>query len=404
MDFVSLYADYHRKGKNRRKPEKCVLVTGHGGSMNIIGVGSNFAFKIIPHYRKNIWEKIQRNNDVIEPFFYKLLTQKIILQNKSPCIIGCYNIEIVDMYKKLLSTFKCPSIRKMFMVAGYQLSSNLQKVLCELERAHATNLIYPKAQMIVLERCSWSSSKMLIDLFKLAHVTKKEGLKKEIDNEDIFAVLDRFIFQIIFTLATIQENFPEFVHNDFFLRNILIRYETRFAEDAMCRWSFGENTWYLPANGFYAKINDFGFSVLKPYKKFTITKFESKDMIEAINQATKECPKCDIFNFLHDMYRGQNFGSRDLMTLCKARKSPELSKRVRLYMGQFLDINLLDQINTVNKKLLDKTWNISKIPFLMRCVHRPAHYLNGKIFHTIATACAKDRVVWTWIGKPGKKT
>jgi len=85
-----------------------MLVSGSGGSYNIIILNDDYILKIIPKFiDKNL--KKQRNNDELEAEYYKTFTDKIILKNKSPHIVGIYKKYTLQDIKFIFPT-KCISL------------------------------------------------------------------------------------------------------------------------------------------------------------------------------------------------------------------------------------------------------------------------------------------------------
>jgi hypothetical protein len=77
----------------------------------------------------------------------------------------------------------------------------------------------------------------------------------------IESFLNRLFFQIFFTLESIKLVFPDYAHNDLFIRNILVM-KTNYQHDQYIRYNYRKYTFDLPASGLYIKLNDFGMNVL----------------------------------------------------------------------------------------------------------------------------------------------
>ena len=112
--------------------------------------------------------------------------------------------------------------------------------------------IKENADVIVIEKSPNDISKTILELLKTNKTNKFIELGK---------LIDRISFQTIFTLAIILDKYPTFVHNDFFLRNILGTIENKYEMNEYVEYNFKGKKFYLHANGFYIKINDFGFDL-----------------------------------------------------------------------------------------------------------------------------------------------
>ena len=87
----------------------------------------------------------------------------------------------------------------------------------------------------------------------------------------------------------------------FFVRNILGSGEFNHQQNDYVAYHYKQKIFYLPANGMYMKMNDFGFTIianeLEP-NDYNLTKMENKyHHKNPFNQKT------DIFNLLHDSLR-----------------------------------------------------------------------------------------------------
>jgi hypothetical protein len=168
-------------------------------------------------------------------------------------------------------------------------------------------------------------------------------VKKKIPQ--IRAFLDRVIFQLLYTLLTVHQKFPDFVHSDFFVRNILVQNRADCANNERIRYCHDRTIYDMPANGVMVKINDFGMTYLTKKLggnlKVGMTKPKNGLLI-------------DLFNIIYDMYNGANFGSKSMMSLIKNDKKRRFLKK---YFANFINIRNIDKIIKNKKKfLLDWRW------------------------------------------------
>ena len=240
--------------------------------------------------------------------------------------------------------------------------------ICNLKSDYQHSKVKQFADVVVLEKCPDTISKIVSNILTSNIYNKYYKLGQTID---------RISFQIIFTLAIIQNKYPTFVHNDFFLRNILGIDINEYDDDEYVEYKFKKNTFYFPANGFYVKNNDFGYTLAK-------SKMVSTQLLFINNRPDSmpkiDCNKCDIFNFFHDFYDGQNLGAKSVMKLMK-RKHDKNKKYIRNIFKKYIDVAMIDKINKINRNKLNRTWAIKNIDLLKKTVNTPAHYLNSNIFN-----------------------
>jgi hypothetical protein len=322
------------------------------GSVNIIFIDKKVVYKIIPYVKKRKNFKYRFSGDQREVDLYKLLTREFILTNKTPHIVGYYS----NYKTSLVSLFTTlPNIKTLYL----KKSTDVLQQLAKLRHDYTNGDIKENADVVVLEKCSMTISDYIKPLLK----------------KDPTSILHRVIFQIIFTLAVIQKKYPSFVHNDLFLRNILTRHEKKYKENEYVEYNFNKKKFYFKANGIFAKINDFGFSLAKN----SINTFDKNRVNKQLRHMVNiNCKKCDVFNFLHDLYDGQNFGGKSMMKLIDGNKKQK--SVVTKVFSQYLDTKLIDTINKSNRRLLNKTWSIYNLPFLQNAVQEPADYLKNLKF------------------------
>ena len=106
------------------------------------------------------------------------------------------------------------------------------------------------------------------------------------------------------------------------------------------------------------------------------------------NMTTDNSHNSDTFNFLHDLYDGANMGQDSLMTLIKnntkIKNKVKIIHSIKNTIKHYLDIDIIDKINEINKKKLNRVWNINTIPELEATIKHPMTYLkdNFKLFTT----------------------
>lgn len=307
MNFTDKLEHYHANYSQIRQAiikgiKRKMLVMGSGGSNNFVVYNSNYVCKIIPYnYDPNL--KNQLNNDYLEGDIYKKFTELYIKTYRTPHIVGIYNKYIINNIKFIFPN-KCLSLdEKLLKPLNHELSS-LDK-LCNLKKNYNKGLLKNKIATLVLENCPTSISQAMSELLR-----RKNNLKQKII--EFTNLIRRIIFQFIFTMSIIQDDNPDFIHNDMFLRNILGVDEYSYETNDYVQYNYKSKSYYLPANGLYIKINDFGYSLNIIDKKSTL--------IDTINNTINNIfeiknPYRDVYTFFFDLYDGPNVGSESLKTV-----------------------------------------------------------------------------------------
>ena len=373
--FTDLKKKYNKK--DRIKFNKNIkFIGGSGGSQNLIFLSKKYVYKIIPYNKKHKSHKIRKNNDQKEIKIYKILTDEFILKNKTPHIVGYY-----DKYKINLTDIfgKCPPLKQQFLKDTKKLFKNeVDSNKCILKKKYKNGNIKNIADVIVIEKCPHTIQDYILNILKSNNKYKYKILKETIDIVS---------FQVIFTLAVIQEKYPSFVHNDLFLRNIMGNIQ-KHKSNEFNEYKFKNKTFYLPATGLSIKINDFGETLSKPNMISTLIFNKSKEM----NEEKINCPKCDLFNFFHDFYDGQDLGAKSVTTMIK-KKSKKNKLYIRKVFSKYIDVNTIDKINIKNRKKFNWTWYINDIPFLKKMIKTPEQYLNSNIFNKYTKITKTDIII-----------
>lgn len=383
MNFdIQKFEDKYLKIKHDIKVgiKKNKLVFGSGGSSNLIILNDDYILKIIPKFiDKNL--KKQRNNDELEGEYYKTLTDNIILKNKSPHIVGIYKKYTLQDIKFIFPT-KCISLDEKIKLPSEDRDYDIER-LCDLKKCYYRSTIEKKASILVLENCPTTIGEQIHNILK--------SKDKSNIHHNLIQIIRRIIFQIIFTLTIIQESYPDFIHNDLFLRNILAMYDNSHDPDDYVQYNYKNKNYYLPANGIYVKINDFGYSL-------NIAKNSS--LIDEINKDTNsnfelKNNKRDIYTFLRDLYDGPGHGSKSIIALLDLHIKNNLKRKklltlVRKEIGKFIDYKTIDKLN---KNILDWTWSIGESKILMNTVKKPNEYFKNESFENFINLPNNGRVV-----------
>jgi hypothetical protein len=176
---------------------------GSGGSKYIIALTCNRAYKYFPSILLSYYETRANKNKIkneakFEIEVNKLLTKKIIKTKLSPHIITYYGDYICN--KKPTFFKDCPTYSKVL------LSKKKIGTKCNLITKNYPKISIAPTYILEIEKADNSLENEI-----------KQISKKPFDKIKIF--LDRIFFQIFYTLEQIKLVYPNYQHNDLFIRN-----------------------------------------------------------------------------------------------------------------------------------------------------------------------------------------
>lgn len=373
MNFDKEYKDYKKHKKNRRQNIYNLLKEGNvffgsGGSENlIVKLNNESVLKIIPIFEKNPNWKEKLDNDEKEIEFYKFFTVRFIIPNITPHIVGYFdNYKLLSISK--IFPKKCLTIDEKLLIKPNKLNY-VNERLCELKNMYNFGLMKNTADVIVLENCPITVEKIIITIL---------SQKSKIKYDDLKIFLDRIIFQLIYTLTAIQHYYPTFIHNDLFLRNILGKNEIEYNDNDYVEYRYDGESYFLEANGFYLRINDFGYSLMPPI--IMSKTLYQKVKFDPLGNMSYDDNLKDVFTFLYDLYNGQNLGHMSVMSFISNEKN-QVKKEIRNLFKKYIDVNTIDKITKYNKRLLDTQWNIKHTPLLRKTIMEPKMYFKKGIFN-----------------------
>lgn len=361
------------------------ITTGSGGSSNIIILRENYVIKVIPD-QKNYFLKVKPNNDYLETEIYKKLTNEYLLKNKTPHLVGLFKKYILEDIKIALP-HKCLTLDERIMLPYHKREPLIER-LCEIKKSYENKQIDKKATIAILENCPTTIQEQLEIL-----LGKKQKIEEKIHTFNKF--IKRVIFQFMVTLGKIQLDYPKFIHNDLFLRNILAVNITDYDSTDYVEYHHLGKKYYLPANGIYIKINDFGYSLNILNKNSTLENEiiqSSNNMFEIKNQLR------DVYTFFFDFYDGPGLGSLSVKTLISnqikdIKHRNLLMLNFRKQIGLFFNYKIIEKIHSLNLGSLDNIWNISDSKILMSTIKKPNDYFKSKIFDSFMILPNDYRIV-----------
>lgn len=385
-DQLKKFNDDYKKIKHKIKVgiKKNMLVFGSGGSSNLIILNDNYVLKIIPKFiNKNL--KRQNNNDELEADYYRTFTNEFVLKNKTPHFVGLFKKYILEDIKFIFPN-KCISLDEKISLPFEKRDYNID-TLCDLKKCYYRQTLEKKASVLVLENCPTTIDEQIGNILKSKN-------KADISHKFV-QIIRRVIFQIIFTLSLIQEIYPDFIHNDLFLRNILAVNDNSYDPDDYIQYNFKGSLYYLPANGIYVKINDFGYSLNINNKISSLTDTINNNPL--INFELKN-NKRDIYSFLYDLYDGFGLGSKSIIKLLNLHvrnkdNRKKLLSLARKEIGKFLDYKTIDKLNKKNKNIIDWVWSIGESKILMNTIKKPNEYFKTNSFDSYTKLPDNGRIV-----------
>ena len=291
-----------------------IIIIGEEKSSDLPNDKYKLAIKIIPIYiQTNV--RIKPNIEQLEIAFYWFFTKRYLLTNRTPHLVGIYNNQKCNNLKKLLGSLipskkSCPTYEDILTKKNLKLDYN-ETILCDLLLRIEFKMFDNIYQYAMLEYCQGSLPRVITEWMRI--IKKSNG--KKLDNlvKTFVEFLNRIFFQIIFTLAIIKDDYPGFLHGDFFIRNILYVEYNNYNLNDYVAYHYKDHIFYLPANGIYTKIGDFGYTIIANELQPNIYDYNSTFIkMFHLNPFNK---KTDIFNFFHDIYDGQNLGTNSINLL-----------------------------------------------------------------------------------------
>lgn len=368
MDFYKKKQFYKKEKYNLPKIIKSnkQIFSGSGGSHNIIIIHNDIAIKIIPEVNKHPLEKTKRDNDQKEIKYYILFTNELILQDITPHIVGYYShyklFDIEPIFPK-----KCLTISQKLLLSLKKIDY-VKETVCRMKEEYENKIIMSRADILILEKCDATISK---ETYNIINTKNKNKYKLLVE------FIHRTIFQFMYSMACIQKKYPHFIHNDMFLRNILGVYETEFNDNDCVEYIWNNESYYLPANGFYLKINDFGYSLNPPKIVSTVLTDIKFNPLGSMWEYDDQ--KRDIYTFLYDYYDGANLGNSSIMNII-GNKSYKIKKFIRKQFAKYINVQLIDKIHKNSRYLLHWIWNIKNIKLLQDSILLPHQYFSKNIF------------------------
>lgn len=331
--YKSIKKEYlNLKNKNYNKCE--ILETdkiffGNGGSSAIVVISKDKkVYKIFTTYSFNFYDEDEKSGNIEkinkrtenEIKIYEFLTKDIIDKNISNHIVKYISTGSCSNAKALFK--KCPNSYVEFL----KMSDEKKSMMCkQFFKSYPEMKLENKYKVVEIEYCDYSCSDFIKDVSSLSILEMEQ-------------CLDIFFFQIIYTIMSIKKIYPYFIHNDFFMRNILGKKEKN--NNNYYTYVFNNKSYFVPQKIFFPKINDFGYTNLNDdYRDVKLHKSDYKD----------------IYNLLYDVYDGNNIGGTSLSELC--RNDQNKTTFIKSYFSNYFNVNVIDEYIKNSQENIDWNWS-----------------------------------------------
>lgn len=177
----------------------------------------------------------------------KILHDRYKKPGKTPCIV------------ELIYSKRCSNVAKLnkVMCSHNDLnptsvpSTDLSGHICEFSELVKNKLASDMMAFIVMEKC---------------HISLREFVRAVAPQPIAYHMIKGILFQLIFTLTVITDDYPMFRHGDLHDDNVMLKFDFNYSFDpsspAVVTYKRAGKKWYIPYFGFTPKIIDFGHSVL----------------------------------------------------------------------------------------------------------------------------------------------
>lgn len=336
------------------------------------------AIKIFPrHIYHN--SATDPNFDDLEIALYKFFTQRFLLKERTPHLIGiyihnkCSNIKKLikkEIITKMLPDGECIDINTSLQIDRNEMedyeTSDLAKVdyVCDIINRVDMKIFSNECDIIVLERADAPLTALLDEFLHLK--------TKNIDMSELISRLKRVLFQIIFTLSIIKDDYPGFYHGDLYMRNILISEIDSYAPTDFIEYKYQDQHFFLEANGVYSKVNDWGMSIISNHIESNI--FDPVRDPRLKNNKYPYDPldrKVDFFTLITDIIYYIDYATSEFDF------QSEIKYQIFEFLNKFINIEILSSIDTT---FIHDVKKIEQIPELNNCIRTPKEILQSNVF------------------------
>lgn len=280
----------------------------------------------------------------------QFLSDRFCVTGKAPSICPVYHLDEGDCLDQIIAVKNCPSLEDQYLGNHTLCPTHLDQ--CHL-LGHPTNVIKSKLGWVP-EQLDGSYRLMIMGYGNpfgrfihtiLVALRQNSGPP---ESDAILLAFDRILFQLIFTLAVVQEEYPGFVHDDLHVHNLRVKLIEGDDPTLYSIYHFGEQRWQLPIRGDYAMIAD----------------QESAIIHEAEDQITQ---KDNVWKMLFGMYTYYHQRFREMKTPRK------IGALVLGRLERLLEMELVQELEQAGV-----TWmqcSLRYLPRIAKSAKTPAQYL-----------------------------
>lgn len=275
------------------------------------------------------------------------LTVRFAATQKTPGIYQTYYFGTGDDINDVIEAGPCPSFEDSYLgdhtidltameICRITGAPNVLSIQDINTRTEAIVPVGPKYYLAIYE------SGFALD-YVIDHILV-EVIKKILPVEEAGLQLDRMIFQILFTLAVIQDQYPGFSHSNMFTRNLSCIGHTSKPTNRRV-YHFGNKQWELTSNGWYAKLDDFTRAYILPIECETAA-CKDPEYLEIRNDdddfSHPFTPYDDAWHFLYNLHTFLK------MRISARRYSYQYFFPILYRVERLLDMTIIDQLSKIN--------------------------------------------------------
>lgn len=291
--------------------------------------------KTNPEIYTKISKKLMTPSDT-EINILKIFKKRFIDTNITSCIADLIYYKICTGLSKITPAEKtCDNITDARNVTTNSPNLDIDRLLCHYYDAIDNNLAYDKCAFLVMDNYHMTLSKFLTSVTTPVSV----------------AVFKTLLFQIVYTLYSINKVYPKFRHYDLHTSNVMIKidfeYTNNVSNPKFLIYVVNGIDYFIPYFGMMPKIIDFGFSILPE---------------EDIRSSMMSDPKFIFWRFKNDIItllihiheQIYNYESYDLIERILYQLEPNRS--YLQYNLKLID-KISDKLPSYNDMMFNTIWN-----------------------------------------------
>jgi serine/threonine protein kinase len=177
----------------------------------------------------------------------QILQQKFVRSGRTPCIV------------ELIYSKRCSNV------------ANINAAMCQHNNLNPSSVPSTDLSGHICEFASLVESKLATDMMAFVvmekcHLSLREFVRIAAPQPIAFHMIKGILFQLIFTLTVITDDYPQFRHGDLHDDNVMLKFDLNYTFDpsspSVVQYKRNGKKWYVPYFGFVPKIIDFGHSTI----------------------------------------------------------------------------------------------------------------------------------------------